>query len=181
MFRIFESQVHHIGKLLIEWSISESGCIFRVSVWLSFTVQPRLLPLARPQCARGWRNSSSGWSSWKADRSNSLGRAPDRVLLAPVMSHRPLRKVYGLTISLALFVGLVVVPTMIWIAWRFIATSVGRGCAGSCSCPIDDCRREPGIAAACTWALAIWLALLVIAITWWFSLRENRTVIGPRG
>ena len=129
----------------------------------------------RPQRTTQLRNSSSGWSSWKADCSNSPGHAHDRVLLA----RSEFQRVFSMSTldvmtSLAwLFVGLVVVPTTIWIAlavhchvrrpWLrwFVSVFHWPLWAQAWEC----CRSCPG--------LSIWLALLVITIAWWFSLRPK--------
>ena len=49
LFRIFESQAHDIGKLRDRAVDFWIGRTFRVSVWPSFTAQPRLRPSVRPQ------------------------------------------------------------------------------------------------------------------------------------
>ncbi len=73
-----------------------------------------------------------------------------------------------------LFVGLVVVPTTIWIAlavhchvrrpWlRWFVSFVPFAVVGA----------SLGVLPLVPWALTIWLALLVITIAWWFSLRPK--------
>ena len=73
-----------------------------------------------------------------------------------------------------LFVGLVVVPTTIWIAlavyyhvrrpWlRWVVSLV----------PLVVVGASLGVLPLVPWALAVWLGLLVITIAWWFSLRPR--------
>jgi hypothetical protein len=73
-----------------------------------------------------------------------------------------------------LFVGLIVVPTTIWIAlaihyrfrwpWlRWFASFI----------PLVVVGTSLAVLPLVPWALAVWLGLLVIAIAWWFSLRPR--------
>src|SRR6476620_11794319 len=79
-----------------------------------------------------------------------------------------------MTSLLWLFVALVVVPTTIWIAlaihyhfrrpWlRWFASFV----------PFVVVGTSLAVLPLVPWALAVWFALLVIAIAWWFSLRPR--------
>ncbi len=83
--------------------------------------------------------------------------------------------VFGaMSVLVAIFVGLVVVTTTIWIAlavhfhvrrpWlRWIVPCV----------PLLIVGASLGVLPLIPWALAIWLGLLVITIAWWFSLRPR--------
>ena len=73
-----------------------------------------------------------------------------------------------------LFVGLVVVPTTIWIAlavhyhvrrpWlRWFVSFV----------PLVVVGASLAVLPLVPWALAVWFGLLVITIAWWFSLRPR--------
>ena len=79
-----------------------------------------------------------------------------------------------MTLPAELLVGLVVVPTTIWIAlaihyhvrrpWlRWFVSSV----------PLAVVAASLGVLPLVPWALAVWLGLLGIAIAWWFSLRPR--------
>ena len=79
-----------------------------------------------------------------------------------------------MTLLTGLFVGLVIVPTTIWIAlathyhfrwpWlRWFASFV----------PIVVVGASLAVLPLVPWTLAVWIALLVITIAWWFSLRPK--------
>ncbi|HVC93120.1 MAG TPA: DUF4105 domain-containing protein [Pirellulales bacterium] len=79
-----------------------------------------------------------------------------------------------MTILARLFVGLIVVPTTIWIAlavyyhlrrlWlRWVVSLV----------PVVVVGVSLRVLSFVPWALAVWLGLLVISIAWWFSLRPR--------
>jgi hypothetical protein len=74
----------------------------------------------------------------------------------------------------ALFVGLVVVPTSIWIALAVQCHVRRPWMRWFVSCvPLTIVGVSLAVLPFTPWALAIWLALLVITITWWFSLRPK--------
>ena len=73
-----------------------------------------------------------------------------------------------------LFVGLVVVPTTIWIALAVHCHVRRPWLRWFVSCvPLTIVGASLGVLPLMPWALTIWLALLVITITWWFSLRPR--------
>ena len=73
-----------------------------------------------------------------------------------------------------LFVGLVVVPTTIWMAlaihyhfrWPWLRWFVSF-------VPLVVVGASLAVLPLVPWALAVWLGLLVITIAWWFSLRPR--------
>jgi Domain of unknown function (DUF4105) len=74
----------------------------------------------------------------------------------------------------ALFVGLVVVPTTIWIALAVHCHVRRPWLRWFVSCvPLTIVGASLGVLPLMPWALTIWLALLVITLTWWFSLRPR--------
>jgi hypothetical protein len=164
---------HDIGKLHIEPSISGSGRTSRVSVWLSFTAQPRLRPLVRLRHDT-LRNSSSGWSSWKADCSNSPGRGPDCVLFARLCCIAPtLKSVWFHDFSRNDFRRPCRCPDHIWIALAFHCHVRAVAALVRVLCPVDHCARAWQCCRSCP-GHTIWLALLVITLTWWVCCAPDR-------
>ena len=78
-------------------------------------------------------------------------------------------------ISLAwLFVGLIVILTTIWIALAIHCHVRRPWLRWFVSCvPLAIVGASLAVLPLLPWALAIWFALLVITITWWFSLRPR--------
>ena len=74
----------------------------------------------------------------------------------------------------ALFVGLIVVPTTIWISLAVHYRARRPWLRRFVSCvPLTIVGASLVMLPLTPWALTIWLALLVITITWWFSLRPR--------
>src|ERR1700733_5648035 len=87
----------------------------------------------------------------------------------------PHQDVYGFMTALAvLFVGLVVVPTTIWIALAVQCHVRRPWMRWFVSCvPLIIVGASLAVLPFTPWGLTIWLALLVITIAWWFSLRPK--------
>ncbi len=73
-----------------------------------------------------------------------------------------------------LFVGLVVIPTTIWIALAFHCHARRPWLRWFVSfVPLAVVAASLGMLPLVPWALTIWLALVVITIAWWISLRPR--------
>ena len=91
------------------------------------------------------------------------------------MFHRiRFKSVWFHDLTRTLFVGLVVFLTTIWIALAVHCHVRRPWLRWFVSCvPLTIVGASMGVLPFVPWALTIWLALMVITITWWFSLRRR--------